>query len=209
MAGYCEFSKSNNALAAEAAGRYTATALGRRLGCTAAACKALLAPVEWHHTSGWYNPTDYYDEPVLLALAAGDRRTAIEALDGSVAQSPADPRPYWVYLRRKYHEGQQLLASLRAHGKTSVRCERTWTGCTVQWLEWSGTRRRPTADEREADGCTVVYKGSVSLTVLPPGMKPFRKRIGTNGFSVRLNDGSELFGSWETLERVQARLRKA
>jgi hypothetical protein len=61
MAGYDGFAKSNNAVAAEAAGRFPATALARKLGVRTGAVKAVLKPVEWHHTSGRFNPTDYYD----------------------------------------------------------------------------------------------------------------------------------------------------
>jgi len=61
MAGYFEFSKSNNAVAAEESGRYPATTLGKLLGVKPKAIKALLTASEWHHTSSHYNKTDYYD----------------------------------------------------------------------------------------------------------------------------------------------------
>lgn len=61
MAGYFEFSKSNNAVAAEESGRYPATTLGKILGVKPKAIKALLTASEWHHTSSHYNKTDYYD----------------------------------------------------------------------------------------------------------------------------------------------------
>jgi hypothetical protein len=61
MAGYCGFSKSNNAVAAEESGRYPATTLGKLLGVKPKAIKALMTASEWHHTSSRYNKTDYYD----------------------------------------------------------------------------------------------------------------------------------------------------
>ena len=61
MAGYFEFSKSNNAVAAEESGRYPATTLGKLLGVKPKAIKALLTTSEWHHTSSHFNKTDYYD----------------------------------------------------------------------------------------------------------------------------------------------------
>lgn len=61
MAGYFEFSKSNNALDAEESGRYPATTLGKLLGVSPKAVKAVLVSTEWHHTSSHYNKTDYYD----------------------------------------------------------------------------------------------------------------------------------------------------
>jgi len=61
MAGYFEYSKSNNALDAEESGRYPATTLGKLLGVKPKAIKALLVSTEWHHTSSHYNKTNYYD----------------------------------------------------------------------------------------------------------------------------------------------------
>lgn len=67
MAGYDGYSKSNNALAAEANGLHPLTAaiklVRQATGCTAKqARQALLAngAVEWHHTSCHYNRTNYY-----------------------------------------------------------------------------------------------------------------------------------------------------
>ncbi len=68
MAGYLGYSKSNNALAAEAEGRFPLThaiaKVAHAAGCTRAqARESLLAigPSEWHHTSKKFNRTDYYD----------------------------------------------------------------------------------------------------------------------------------------------------
>ena len=72
MAGYFEFSKSNNAVAAEESGRYPATTLGKLLGVKPKAIKALLTASEWHHTSSHFNKTDYYD--------AGEAQERLEEL---------------------------------------------------------------------------------------------------------------------------------
>jgi hypothetical protein len=68
MAGYFGYSKSNNALAAEAEGRFPLShaiaKVAQAAGCTRAqARESLLAigPAEWHHTSKKFNRTDYYD----------------------------------------------------------------------------------------------------------------------------------------------------
>jgi len=53
--------KSARAVAAEAAGLLTASQLGRRYKVSAAAVEHVLVPAEWHHTSKFYNITDYYD----------------------------------------------------------------------------------------------------------------------------------------------------
>lgn len=68
MAGYDGYSKSNNAIDAEAAGKFPMTTAIREVrnqtGCTVkTAREALIAegPCEWHHTSRKYNKTNYYD----------------------------------------------------------------------------------------------------------------------------------------------------
>ena len=63
MSGYADdYSRSNRALEAEAAGMLPASRLARKLKIKTGAIKALLRPCEWHHTSSHYNCTDYYDE---------------------------------------------------------------------------------------------------------------------------------------------------
>jgi hypothetical protein len=70
MSGYHNYSKSNNALEAERAGRYPATILARKLGVRPGAIKALLRATEWHHTSKYYNSTEYYFEDEALEILA-------------------------------------------------------------------------------------------------------------------------------------------
>lgn len=61
MAGYNGYSKSNNAVAAEEEGLFPATIAAKKLGVSAAAIKEILHPCEWHHTSSWFNRTNYYN----------------------------------------------------------------------------------------------------------------------------------------------------
>ena len=79
MAGYHEFSKSNNALAAEADGKFPASVLAKMLRVRPGAIKALLHTSEWHHTSKHYNCTNYYSE-----------ESALEILEQLQAWRPAD-----------------------------------------------------------------------------------------------------------------------
>jgi hypothetical protein len=60
MAGYSGLSKSNNAICAENSGLFPASILAKKLGVKPGAVKALLAPSEWHHTSKFFNETEYY-----------------------------------------------------------------------------------------------------------------------------------------------------
>jgi len=62
MVGYdYEYWKSNNALLAEEKGYMTKTQLAKKLKVSPAIIEKHLDPVEWHHTSKFYNFTNYYD----------------------------------------------------------------------------------------------------------------------------------------------------
>ena len=64
MAGYHNYSKSNNAIAAERNGRYPASHVAKMLGVPVAWVR-LQGTNEWHHTSARYNVTNYYDVETL------------------------------------------------------------------------------------------------------------------------------------------------
>jgi len=73
MAGYAGYSKSNNALSAEADGRYPLTqavrVLAKEAKITQAQARIILekrGTNEWHHTSSRYNCTEYYDVNSVL-----------------------------------------------------------------------------------------------------------------------------------------------
>lgn len=62
MSGYCGYSKSNRAVWAEQARKYSATRAAQIYGFKSAkAVATLMRPCEWHHTSKRYNITDYYN----------------------------------------------------------------------------------------------------------------------------------------------------
>ena len=61
MPGYCEYSKSNNAVEAEEDHRFPISRLCRLYGLKTKSVKDLVEPCEWHHTSKFYNEVDYYD----------------------------------------------------------------------------------------------------------------------------------------------------
>jgi hypothetical protein len=64
--------KSNNAVDAERENWFPASLLAQKLGVSTATIKETMEPVEWHHTSGWFNETDYYDGDLLIRLARGE-----------------------------------------------------------------------------------------------------------------------------------------
>ena len=155
MAGYSGFSKSNNAVAAEASGRHPATAAARLLGVPVAWVK-LQRTTEWHHTSSWYNSTDYYD---LETLA---EHLATEEGQEQLAQVKAE------------------IASRKKAPETVIE------GAVVKWLEWSGTRAHPMAKERREENATITDAGGKFVTVVLQDGTTFKKGKRTNGFRVFL-----------------------
>lgn len=88
MAGYSGYSKSINALEAEDDGLFPASICAKKLGVSTAAIKEILRPSEWHHTSGWFNKTDYYD----ISDLSEEKLAALKAYkaDNSVYEYQAD-----------------------------------------------------------------------------------------------------------------------
>jgi len=75
MAGYCEFSKSNNAIEAESGGLFPITKavkiVSKATNCTRKKAREILNKIgadEYHHTSKFYNVTDYYDTAKAIEL---------------------------------------------------------------------------------------------------------------------------------------------
>lgn len=69
--GYCGWSRSKRASAAEREGKRPLSRFVQLIrpefpGVTAADVRAVIQPCEWHHTSKMVNPTDYYDPREIL-----------------------------------------------------------------------------------------------------------------------------------------------
>lgn len=153
MAGYSpDFSMSNNAIAAYAEGRVPASKIP---GVPAALVRKFCRVGEWHHTSKAYNRTPFYDPAEVRALFGLE----------SSEDYTADPA---------------AVAALAAH-KAGAGAADTHTDCRVEWIEWSGSLKRPHATEMTADGCTVSVKGQTATVTFPDG-RTMAKRLTTNGF---------------------------
>ncbi len=159
MAGYEGYSKSNNALDAESEGKFPASVLAKKLGVQSQAIKALMRPCEWHHTSSHYNATNYYDGMILL-----------DVKNGTFNESDYD--------EEDLAEARELLEKLQAWQPAG---EEVHENCDVKWLEWSGTRKHPKAQEMTASGCRVAVKGSTCMITFADG-KTMTKRQETRGF---------------------------
>lgn len=154
MAGYDGFSMSNNARAAYRRGKMPASKLAKELGVSTAAIRNFLTPCEWHHTSSQYNRTDFYELPEW----ADDDETVEFDVDAFVAKCKEWDRE---------QKATTVATSYRAH---------------VEWVEWSGTRNHPKAT-KYAEECDVIEKGD-TFTITRENGQTFRKRRGSNGFSV-------------------------
>ena len=81
MAGYDGYSKSNNAVDAEADGRYPLTKaariVARETGVTIKEARRILQELgtgEWHHSSKFYNAVNYYDTTAAVKTIELSRR---------------------------------------------------------------------------------------------------------------------------------------
>lgn len=177
MAGYDDYSMSNNAREAYRSGemplsKWTKTAILedvrekygdkhkfsmdvlQRLPLVVLR-KMVLAHSSWHHTSKMYNRTDFW--------CVDD--DALEELTDDILNQAAE----------KYRSAPNNKATPAID---------IYRNCVVEWTEWSGTRNHPKATHMEASGCTVSVKGKTATVTLPDG-KEFVKRLGTNGFAFK------------------------
>lgn len=163
MAGYCGYSKSNNAVFAEKCGEFPLSkwtkerfesVLRSVLGVESEIYvslvskpmtfvkKYILTSCGWHHTSSWYNTTDYYGfDPELW-----DDPVEIEVLYKKFKSE------------RKAEKPQETPAKYRC-----------------RFLVWSGTRKHPKATEYEEIG---EIKGNWFYCSFG------KKSVSANGFSI-------------------------
>jgi hypothetical protein len=157
MTGYqSDFSMSNNARAAYGAGLVPASKVP---GVPAALVREFCRPREWHHSSKAYNKVEFFDPAEVRAIFG------IETCE----DTEADPR---------------AVAALAAR-KGAKPGETVHANCIVEWIEWSGSLKRPVATERKAAGCTVVVKGQTATVTHPDWARLLVKRLTTNGFSFK------------------------
>ena len=159
MAGYFKQSKSNNALLAEREGKFPATVIEKRLKLPKGFVKHFcgFALTEWHHTSKFYNSTDYYDATMIESWMNGNDSAVGESFDASIRE--------WKTIVNQSTE-------------TVI-----YENVDVKWLEWSGTRNYPVAKEKTAKNVTIKDSGKTMLTIILGDGTTFRKARNTRGFS--------------------------
>lgn len=172
MAGYADFSKSNNAVDAEKSGRFPASEAAKRLGLPTGFvrdCCQFATNGEWHHTSKFYNRVSYYDTAIIERWMDGDA----EGMRAMVDEPYAAAMSAW--------RAKQVAA------KANPVIEHT--NVTVTWLEWGGTRNHPRAVEKSAVGCTIRDSGGKFVAVVFADKREMRRGRDTTGFSAKYPDG--------------------
>jgi hypothetical protein len=118
MAGYHNYSKSNNAIAAERAGRYPASKCAQLLGVPIVWVQRQRT-TEWHHTSARYNMTDYYELDALQEhLETPEGQEQLAEVKAELAALKQAPERVWtgVEVRWVVERDKGLPESKRAHG---------------------------------------------------------------------------------------------
>lgn len=108
---------------------------------------------EWHHSSKNFNVVNFYDPEYVRCVF------------GLAVSDLYDAKP----------EAVAALAAYKASG-----IER-YENCRVEWIEWTGTLRRPTANHRAAEACTVEVKKQTAIVTFADG-RTMTKRVATKGF---------------------------
>ncbi|MFW7524385.1 hypothetical protein ACODM8_09595 [Vibrio ostreicida] len=87
--GYDGYSKSNNAIAAEEENKFTLTEISKRTKLHTKTIKKHFDPCEWHHTSSYYNKTDYYDLDEIMEELTDEIRLEDKALKADLKSKVA------------------------------------------------------------------------------------------------------------------------
>jgi hypothetical protein len=120
MAGYHNYSKSNNAVSAERFGRFPATHTARMLKIPhrfVRECCSFAARGEKHHVSKYYNLVDYYDTEILQLWIVNDEEANEDA---------------GISFETALAAWKERLAAARAVGPIVNK------NVTVAWLDWGG-----------------------------------------------------------------------
>jgi hypothetical protein len=85
-------------------------------------------------------------------------------------------------------EDAETLAKMREMTKRNRQAKKAkgeigHDDCEVAWIEWSGSLRKPKAEERSASACRVVVKGNTASVFSERGVPFLTKRLTTRGFS--------------------------
>lgn len=174
MAGYHNFSMSNNAVDAYENGEMPLSKWSKKAilaavrdaapdalpllsRCPLAVLRAhVLERSSWHHTSSHYNKTDFYslDDFVLDDLT---------------------PETVAEWIREQKDSAAPAAAPSRRPG-------------AIAYIEWAGSRTRPRAIHRFLDGVFIEQKGAFFLVYDAAGALILRKKVDSTGTEVTFSE---------------------
>ena len=155
--GYNGYSMSERAVQAYTSGLVPAS----KTGVPAKLVEQYCRYSEWHHTSGRYNKTKFYDRHHVRVIFDLDEPNEDDEEEEIL------PNPGAI----------EALANYNGHSEQVIE------NATVTWLEWGGTRAHPRATECKAEGCTVLIKGNTARVTFADG-HTMTKRLTTTGFEI-------------------------
>ena len=162
--GYVGYSMSVNMAEAQEENRLPASKAAKALGVSTQAIKETIPTSEWHHASSYYNKVDVYDINPYLELKAGKELSTDEYSEEDIAE---------------YKENWEAMKAFPKPDKSV----KQFYG-DAEWLEWSGSRAHPKAEEHKETGILIEEKGSFYTFYLPNGTT-VKKKIGSNGTYVK------------------------
>lgn len=166
--GYVGYSKSRRAADAEEENRFPSSIAAKKLGVSSTVLKDVLEPSEWHHTSSYYNPTDYYDIDIFI--------------------NPDD------YDEDEQRKAKEQLDRMKELSKTkSKKGDEVYDDVYVRWVEWSGSRRRPKRDDVEYKNVKIIDKGGSMVDVYLPSGQVIKKKKDSKWFEAKDKNGKQLF----------------
>jgi len=210
MAGYDRSEwKSNNALFAEEMGMRTASSLAKVLkkDVQAYEVETTFEAAAWHHTSGRYNVTNYFWEPVVEMLAKTpsisdeDLRSKLRDEVRAVLSMATDHRDVQTFeelrdiledddaFARHVEKKRQLLQTIYAKAKQRAAADKTVETviANVSYKEFSYSHRQSRyklVDEVCLNGISVTIKGDWATFMV--GNRQVRKKISGSTFQIEI-----------------------
>jgi hypothetical protein len=168
--------KSNNAVNAEQQGMMNATKLSKLIKVSSIAITRFMQPLEWHHTSRFFNQTNYYYAPCMIAI---------------IQNRPLDKfEPEFVELSKKTLEEMKEFDKYYRAEKRKEQIENkkhgiTYLNCRVSWVEWVKEPKRHPKPKNHNEIADVTVTGGDFVSIHLKSGKIFRKKIGARGFSYK------------------------
>jgi hypothetical protein len=167
---YGTLTKSDNALDAEASGRYPASRIARELGVPAAfVAECCPHDGEWHHVGKFANEVNYF------SLAECREFLGLDCDSGEPAPEQGND---------DLGQGAAILENWKREQKAKRTSVHIFTGVKIFWREFSGSRAHPTCDEYTDDNAALIYEGGAFVTVARACGAIMRKKVDGNHFEL-------------------------